>query len=51
MIDSLLTVLELILILISLALILYLIFIKREDKISNYLMLMFNSCLLWIVLI
>lgn len=51
MIDSLMTVLELILILISLALILYLIFIKREDNISNYLMLMFNSCLLWIVLI
>lgn len=51
MINSLITVLELILILISLALILYLIFIKREDKLSNYLMLMFNSCLLWIVLI
>ena len=51
MINSLITMMELILILISLALILYLIFVKREDNLSNYLMLMFNSCLLWIVLI
>lgn len=51
MINSLVTALELVLILISLALILYLIFIKREERISNYIMLLFNSCLLWFVLI
>ena len=51
MILNVVTGLELILILISLVLILYLIFIKREDRITNYLMLLFNSCLLWAVLI
>ncbi len=51
MINSLIGGLELALILISLALILYLIFIKREERISNYMMLLFNSCLLWFVLI
>ncbi len=51
MILNLLTALQLILILVSLLLILYLIFVKKEDRISNYIMLLFNSCLLWVVLI
>lgn len=51
MINSIVSALQLVLVLVSLALILYLILIKREDRISNYIMLLFNSCLLWAVLI
>ena len=51
MINNLVSALQLVLILISLALMLYLIIIKKEDRISNYMMLLVNSCLLWAVLI
>ena len=50
MIDNLLAFVQLILIIISLTTFLY-ILMRGDVRKSNYIMLLVNSCLLWIVLI
>ncbi|MBR4448534.1 hypothetical protein [Methanobrevibacter sp.] len=51
MINSLVTVVQLIVILISLALVLYTLLIRGDNNRSSYIMFLLNLCLLWMLLI
>lgn len=51
MIDSIVTVAQLIAILISSALVLYTLLIKGDNNRSSYIMFLLDLCLLWMVLI
>ena len=51
MINSLVTALQLVLILISAALILYTLIIRGDNNRSTYITLLLDMCLLWMVLI
>ena len=51
MINSLIAALQLVLILISLALVLYVLFVRGDNNRSSYIMVLLDLCLLWMVLI
>ena len=51
MINSLIAALQLVLILISLALVLYVLFVGGDNNRSSYIMVLLDLCLLWMVLI
>ncbi len=51
MIDSIVTVVQLIVILISSALVLYTLLVKGDNNRSSYIMFLLDLCLLWMVLI
>lgn len=51
MINSLISALQLVLILISSALVLYILIIRGDNNRSSYMMLFVNLCMLWMVLI
>ena len=51
MIDNIVTVVQLIVILISSALVLYTLLVKGDNNRSSYIMFLLDLCLLWMVLI
>ena len=51
MIDSIVTVVQLIVILISSALVLYTLLVKGDNNRSSYIMFLLDLCLMWMVLI